>query len=213
VAVADDEEVGAMRPGPRSAAGRLPRRGTDRLEDAAVWLLFVAGLVVVVLAGAVGFGVYTDATARARDESTERTPVTATVLQDAPFITGAPGSVTPQVLVGVGWTSPDGVAHTAQTLVPSMTRAGQRVQIWLDAAGRPVDEPAAEAGAALAALMIALVVVLVGELLLASAWVGIRHGIGVLTDRGWEREWARVGPQWTGHGDDQSHDLGGRPAD
>jgi hypothetical protein len=39
-------------------------------------------------------------------------------------------------------------------------------------------------------------------------WVGercVRHWIGTLNARGWEREWAQVGPEWTGHG---RHDAG-----
>jgi hypothetical protein len=35
---------------------------------------------------------------------------------------------------------------------------------------------------------------------LTVAGLGVRHWIGALNARGWEREWARVGPEWTGHG-------------
>ena len=165
-----------MRPDPRTGPGRLPRRRTDRLEDGAVWLFFVAGLLVVVLAGTVGLGVLADAAARARQEAAERTPVTATALRDAPLITAAPGSVAPLVLVDVAWTGPDGVPQTGRARVSALTRAGRQVPIWLDAAGEPVAAPTGETGAAIAALTSTLVVVLVGGMLLAVAWAGVRRG-------------------------------------
>ena len=49
--------------------------------------------------------------------------------------------------------------------------------------------------------------VLAGGVTLIVAWAGIRRGIGALNDRHWDREWARVGPEWTGHGGDHRRDA------
>jgi hypothetical protein len=203
-----------MRPDKRAGVERLPRRGTDRLEDAAAWLVVAAGLLVVLLAGSIGLGVHAAATERVRLTEARLTEVIATALQDAPTGAAAPDTVAPPVLVEASWTGPDGVTRTGAALMPALTKTGQQVRIWVDREGAPVDEPTGPIGPAVAALTSALVVLLVGGLVLTTAWVGVRCGIGALNDRRWEREWARVGPEWTGHGGDHRRDLrGGRPTD
>jgi hypothetical protein len=76
-----------------------------------------------------------------------------------------------------------------------------------------VDAPSDSGTAIIAAVSGALAVLAVGAIVLVAAWAGVRRGIAVLTDRQWEQEWARVGPEWTGHGGDRRHDVGGRAAD
>ncbi|WP_214404360.1 Rv1733c family protein [Pseudonocardia lacus] len=179
---------------------RLPRRGTDRLEDAAAWLLMIAGLLLVVLAVTAALGVGASATARARAETAERVEVPATVLRDAPEVAVLPGAGLPRVLTDVTWTEPDGTSRTGAALAPALTRAGQPVTVWLDRSGQPVDEPFDEASAGIAAVAVCVFVLMAGAVVLTTAWIGVRHGIAVLNGRGWEREWERVGPEWTGHG-------------
>ena len=56
-----------MRSGPerRPVAGRLPRRGTDRVEDVVAWVLTVAALLLVVAAASAALGVHARETERA----------------------------------------------------------------------------------------------------------------------------------------------------
>ena len=76
-----------------SRTGRLPRRSTDRVEDAAAWVLTAAALFVLLGAVLGGVGVYGGAVDRVRTAAQERTSVAA-VLVDAPVLNGAPGSLT-----------------------------------------------------------------------------------------------------------------------
>jgi hypothetical protein len=198
-----------MRHDPKARPDRLPRRGTDRLEDFAAWLLVSVGLLLVVLAVTVGLGLSGSAMARVRAEAADRVSVPATASQDVPIVVTAPGTTLPRLLAEVTWTDADGVPGTGPALVPAGTRAGQPVTIWLDRAGRPVAEPLDESAAVVAAIAGGAVVLLAGAVVLGFCWVGARSGIAVLNARGWDREWAQVEPQWTGRGrHDAGHDAG-----
>ncbi|OLT00074.1 hypothetical protein BJF90_07160 [Pseudonocardia sp. CNS-004] len=87
----------AMRSEPEqpSAAGRLPRRASDRVEDAVAWVLMIAGLLLVVVAVVTGLGVYGRESARAELESRSRSQVRAVLLEDAQLLTGALGEQLP----------------------------------------------------------------------------------------------------------------------
>ena len=89
-------EVSAVQPSQErqpSRTARLPRRVTDRVEDAVAWVLTAAALFVLLGAVLGGVGVYGDAVDRAHTAAHERTPVAA-VLMDAPVPNVAPGSLT-----------------------------------------------------------------------------------------------------------------------
>jgi ABC-type Fe3+ transport system permease subunit len=58
-----------------SRTGRLPRRVTDRVEDAAAWALTATALLVLLGAVLGGVGGYGGAVDRARTAAHERTPV------------------------------------------------------------------------------------------------------------------------------------------
>jgi hypothetical protein len=189
-----------MRRDPGKRPARLPRRGTDRLEDLFVWLLLLAGLLTAVLGLFAGIGASSTAAEHARREAAERVAVPATVLHEIPLTTEAPGAMASRVPADASWTGPDGAPRTGPALVPPASKAGQLVTIWLDRTGRPVDEPDDPSGAVVAGLTAGVVVLLVGGIVLTVGWLGVRRWIGALNAGGWEREWARVGPEWTGHG-------------
>jgi hypothetical protein len=190
-----------MRRDPRKGSARLPRRGTDRLEDLAVWTLLLAGLLTAVLGLVVGIGASGTAAEHARQEGAARVAVPATLLHDAPVTTAAPGAMSLRVLADAGWTAPDGTARTGPAPVLAASRAGEAVTIWLDRrSGAPVQPPDDGSGAVVVGLTAGLIVLLVGGIVLTVVGLGVRHWIGVLNARGWEREWARVGPEWTGPG-------------
>src|SRR4051812_4398223 len=83
-------EGGAVRPDPRMV-GRPPRRGADRLEDAATWLLMAVALTVLVGSAVVGVLVHTRSMDAARAQAAERTSVTATALADSPVLPTSDG--------------------------------------------------------------------------------------------------------------------------
>jgi hypothetical protein len=202
-----------MSRGRRPAADRLPRRGTDRLEDLAAWVLMTAAVVLLVVTVVVGFGGYAAAAAVAREQAADRTEVVATAVADAPFVASGLGTSTQRVLAEVTWTDVAGLPRSGRALVPSLTRAGQQVSIWVDGAGQPVAEPPPAVEAALGAVGLAVCALAGGWLVLFAGWQGVRRFTTTLNDRAWDREWARIGPEWTGHGGDRRRNVGGRPAD
>jgi hypothetical protein len=40
--------------------------------------------------------------------------------------------------------------------------------------------------------------VLLGLIVLSGGWIGVRALVARSNDRRWERDWARVGPLWSG---------------
>ncbi|MFF8943424.1 hypothetical protein ACF1A5_14380 [Streptomyces sp. NPDC014864] len=115
-----------------------------------------------------------------------------------------PGSPTPARSGGehtarakVRWGGPGREARTAVARVPAAARHGDRLDVWLDSRGRAVPPPpdgttvwqnTLTVGAAATGGTAALV------LLVHSAVrrVALRRRLAE-----WEREWARLGPEWT----------------
>jgi hypothetical protein len=192
-----------VRPDPR-VAGRLPRRGVDRLEDAATWLLMSLALTTLIVSAVVGVLVHATNMDAARVQAAERTAVDATALGDSPLLP-TPDGFDPGMLaveVPVRWTGPDGIVHVADAPVSGSTANGQPVSIWLDRTGRPVPAPASAADALVQGITVGGLLLALGAVVVGLGWLAAQRGIGRLNAGFWEREWARVGPQWTGHGRD-----------
>jgi hypothetical protein len=179
-----------------SAKGKMPRRGTDRFEDAAAWVLMSLGLVLLMVAAMVGVGTRAGTIERSATVRATHTEVTATVLADVPVLATRGATMT-----GLGaparWVGPDGVAHEAMVWVPSGTPAGTEVRAWLDRDGRVGQGPTSEAEALLIGVLASFFTVLVGGILLGGVWETVRMLTDVRNARGWEQEWARIGPDWT----------------
>jgi hypothetical protein len=187
--------------------GRLPRRGADRLEDAATWLLMALALTTLVLSAVIGVLVHARNADAARAQAAERTPVTATALADSPLLP-TPDGFDPGVIaasVPVRWTGPDGVVHVVDAPVAGSALDGQSVSIWLDRSGHPVPAPMNAADAVVQGITVGGLLLTLGALVIGLGWMAVRRTIDRLTAASWEREWALVGPQWTGHGRD-AHD-------
>ncbi|MEU3844368.1 hypothetical protein AB0E88_30620 [Streptomyces sp. NPDC028635] len=177
----------------RWRANPLKRRD-DVLEAwlvLAVWAVIVLGGAVVGTLTARATG---DVLARQRDE---RRPTSAVLVADAPRAdarTSGQGEPVPTV---VRWHAPDGSRRLGRTPVAPGTRAGARVKVWLDAAGRPVAEPPTRAEAALQAALFATGAGL--------GLAGLAVGAGALArgrlDRrrvaAWGHEWDSVEPRWS----------------
>ena len=133
-------------------------RGTDRVEDAAAWVLTVSGMFLVIVAGMLGAGSYSQGMERVRSDQAERVQATAVVFADSSDRIAEPGSAAPFVRVPARWTDGAGVQHQGEVSAPSNSRAGTQVQVWLDARGEPTRPPSTELGAVLDGLVIAVTV-------------------------------------------------------
>ncbi|MBW0118579.1 Rv1733c family protein [Pseudonocardia abyssalis] len=185
----------------RPADGRTARAGrrfTDVLEDLAAWILTSAGAFVLVAAILSGFAAHADAALRVREERATRTTAEAVLLTDAPVVRGAKGSAPGRVRVEARWTAPDGSLRTGQVSAAAGAPAGSPVTVWVDRDGRTVAPPADEAGAMAVGGIVAGGLLLIGGLVLGSCWAGVRLVTGRVNAARWEREWARVGPEWSG---------------
>ncbi|AOW90953.1 MULTISPECIES: Rv1733c family protein [Streptomyces] len=97
----------------------------------------------------------------------------------------------------VRWTAPDGAEKTTTARVPSETRHGDRVDVWLDSHGRSV--PAPPSGAEVwqhSATVGSFTAIGTGlAVLLAHRAVrGVAHRRRMAE---WDRDWARTEPRWT----------------
>lgn len=169
------------------------KRHNDVLEAwlvLAVWAVIIVGgaLVGTLTARATG-----DVLARQRDE---RHPTSAVLVTDAPRAarTSEEGD---RVSAVVRWRALDGSEHVGRTTVDPGTKAGARVEMWLDAAGRPAAEPPTQTEAALEAAFFAtgaslgLAGLAVGAGALARGWLDRRR----IAE--WGREWDSVEPRWS----------------
>ncbi|MGC9543901.1 Rv1733c family protein [Streptomyces sp. UG1] len=169
------------------------RRRDDVIE---AWIVLAVWAVILVGGTVVGL-----MTAQAADETftrqrAERHSARAVLLADVPASAGAAGAT--RALAKIGWTDPDGTAHTDRTLVDTGQKAGAEVAVWLDGRGALVSEPPSPTEAAIEAgvLGTAATAGLAGAVIGAGAlarWRLDRRRIDQ-----WGREWDLVGPQW-GH--------------
>jgi hypothetical protein len=173
----------------------LPRRTTDRVEDAAAWVLSAAMLLVAVVAVVVGLSVHDSEAARARAESAGRVPATAVLTTDAPISTGdSAGTV--RVPVTAVWTDQAGRRHTGWVAVPAGLPAGTARPVWLDRSGDVVPAPRTDVQVVFAAVATAVLILAGGVLLLGSIWSAVRRLTAARNAAAWAREWERVEPQW-----------------
>lgn len=180
---------------PAPARERIRPRPTDRIEDAAAWLLTAATLILVVAAGITGVAVHHRQADRAAAETATRSPTSAVLLEDAVVLTGPQGERAP-VQVPASWTGPTGTPHTGTITAIVSGSAGSTVQVWLDPDGRVVDRPAQPIAAVLLGAAVAGGLLALGGAFLYGLWSALRSFTAAANGRWWEREWARVEPDW-----------------
>ncbi|MFC4502805.1 MULTISPECIES: hypothetical protein [Streptomyces] len=171
------------------------KRPADTME---AWVLLGAWALTVlagVLVGWVAAGSVEDELAR---ERVEWRPLVGRLTEAAPGDTSErPGSsVADRVWAKVGWTGPDGSAHTGQVRVAPGSEAGTPVTVWTDRQGRMVTEPASPAQAKMRS---SLVGGLAGIGAAALPFAGGRVLSGRLERRRiaqWDTDWARFATLW-----------------
>lgn len=186
-----------MRPDPDQAPapGRLPRRGTDRVEDVMAWILSAAALLLVVVACAAGIAVHGYETERAEEQRTTTSAAIAVLLEPAPVVVGDGGQPLPTKALA-RWTDRTGSEHIGMVLVAGPEPAGAQVEVWIDADGEITTRPTTAANAVVGGFAAAVGVLCAGGTLLGAAWLGVRQLTARVNHRHWEREWALVEPQW-----------------
>ena len=174
------------------------RRRTDRVEDALAWLLTASAMIVLIGAVTIGVGDYTQSMERSRSDPSDQVQAEAVLLVDAWDRVTDEGSAAPFARVPARWTDSVGRPHEDEVLAHSHSRAGDQVSIWLDRNGDLTSPPGSSLRAALDGMVIGILVLGLGCSPIAAAWIGLRRIIFNHNTRAWEREWARIGPEWTG---------------
>ncbi|MFC5139986.1 hypothetical protein ACFPK1_17230 [Actinomycetospora rhizophila] len=184
---------------PRSAL----RRGSDRLEVAARWVLLIAGLVLLPVALSVGGEVTARLTVTAAIEQGERHPVLAVVQPSAsrdlppgadvasrPAHDGSDPS-TDVVRVPVRWLGADGLPRTGLARVPEGTAPGETRVLWVDAADRPTPPPMPATAPGAHGAMVTVFLLLIGLTVSLLLLAGLRHVLDRARLRAWDRAWRR----------------------
>lgn len=177
-----------------SETRRLPRRVTDRVEDAAAWVLTAAALFVMLGAVLGGVGVYGGAVDRARTAAHERTPVAA-VLVDAAVPIGSPGSSTSR---SAHYIDAAGAEHDIDVTVAGNPPAGVTVRAWVDREGRVTDAPLTLLDAVVVGASAGVGIAIIGCLVLGAAWLGLRRWLDHRNAANWGRQWYLIEPEWSG---------------
>jgi hypothetical protein len=179
--------------------GRNPlRRTSDRIEAYLTLLLIAAAFVVGPWAASrAALATYRSDLRATAWETQHRFQVDALLLEDArQDPADATSPPTDDVPTSAQWTGRDALVHSGTAYVRSGTRAGTKVQIWVDDRGLQTGPPGMRSPHADAAM--AAVFTLFG---IAAGLAGIRRVIRWQLDRrrlrAWQLEWMTAGPGWT----------------
>jgi hypothetical protein len=183
--------------------GNALRRRTDRVE---AWLTLA--LAMAVLLGAPfliwwsGAAAYRGAAAGAEIEQQRRFPVEAVLLSDAAdwYYAYGEGGSPHAPAVTARWTAPDGTRRTGRVVPQAPGAAGTVTTIWTDRHGNPRG-PRPQRSPSAAAVGAGGITALGIGCALACVLLLIRRCLNRLRMAGWERDWMRVEPRWSGRRD------------
>lgn len=184
----------------RQAKGNPLRRGSDAVEGWAALLLGLLALLVAPAAGAAaGWAAHADAAAHARVQAAQRQQVRAELVEDAPDYVPSSSGVQNTVTypVKVRW-SDDGRRTVVRTVpVSAGLDRGDRATVWLDQRGRVTTEPWGSEAIWARALTAAFLVTATTATLALLSRYALRRVLDRRRIAAWEREWSRVGPEWS----------------
>lgn len=173
-----------------------PLRRHDDVVEA--WIVLVVWIVVAVGGTLAGL-----ATSHAADEvfaaqRAERHSVRAVLLADTPSSGSTVGGARDLIKAKIRWTAADGTRRTGSTLVETGQKAGSKVVVWLDSAGRLAVEPPSATEATLESLFLGLTAALAFTGLAFGTGAAARYRLDQRRIGSWGTEWDLVGPSW-GH--------------
>lgn len=189
-----------MRRNNRSAqVGGHPKRGTDRIEDAAACLLAVVCVAGLIIIWAYAGQVHAGQLQRARQESISRTPVAAVLMQDVrPSVLAGRSGEGPIRGTPVRWTGTDGLERVGVAVAPEQSKAGQTVTLWVDREQRIVHPPTTAQEATVVTVQVAGLLLFSLAVAVTIVWAGVLRWALARNCLGWEREWTEVEPVWSG---------------
>jgi hypothetical protein len=179
--------------------GRNPlRRAVDRIEARIFAGLLVAFLVgAPLLAIAAGWWEHSAAVAEQRAQRSVHL-VTAVLLQDVPDL-GVLDSADAGALAR--WPASNGESRVGEVLDTAGAKAGSKLRIWVDGAGRQVGfAPLTHRGVETRVITAAALAAAAFAIALLSAALWFRWLLNRRRLAGWGEAWADVGPRWTRYG-------------
>ena len=198
----------AATPTPPFPAGRRSRLGTalarrhnplwrpsDSLRSR-LRIAFIVGLLASVgLSAGFAMALYRSDRAAALRRDAQLHSVQAVVLK-------APGKVPADDLdaqssVQVRWTAPGGIAHEASVEVPDNSKAGARIQLWLDGAGKVSSPPVGAGDSAVSGAYLGLLLLLGSTGFVISAHGALRTWADRTDEHHWGQDWRLFEPVWS----------------
>jgi len=175
-------------------------RTADRAEATARLLLTTLWLLTLPVIAVAGSVAWQQASAIAADQQHTRSSTTAELLDDAPNIAIDDQGmfVDQQQRATARWIAPDGSERIGSVTTTAGGHHGDRIKIWVDRTGAVTSPPASPTTSAVLIITLATGVALAWGALLAVAQYGIRRRLDRRRMAGWDDEWERIGPLWSG---------------
>lgn len=172
-------------------SGPLKRR-SDRLEFASRLLLLLALLCAVPAGLTAGAAAYAGTEVTAGHQAATRYPGTATLVFDAP----EPEPGDDEAATTAIWTAPAGGTRTGRVEAPAGTRAGEVVDIWVDASGELSSAPLGRAEVAGQAVVVGALVAVCLAIAGLTGHLLVTWRLERRRSRNWAVGWASVEPLW-----------------
>ena len=183
-------------------------RAADRAEATARVLLTAVWLCTLPIMIIVASSVWHSVSVAAESAQQSRIATTAQLLEDAPAMTTDDQGVVAYQLVQVAarWVAPDGSERTG-TVPAAGRRSGDRIEVWVDRSGEITPAPVPLSTSAVLIITVTVGAVLAWGALLMAAQFLIRGRLDRRRIVGWDIEWQRIEPLWSG----RSRDEGAQP--
>ena len=158
-------------------------RTSDRIEAAAILLIFVVALLAAPVSGSVGTVVYDNLTHRYAADRLTRHEVAATVTHDSSL---APQAYEKPFLTPIQWEF--GGTVRADEVRTDRMKAGEQLKVWIDTEGTRTTKPLTDQDAATEAVVSAFGLWFATVGVAAAAWTVLRLRLNRLRYADWDRE-------------------------
>jgi hypothetical protein len=160
-------------------------RGSDRLEAVVLVLVFATALIVTPVAGAIGTAVYEVHARLYAEEAQTRRTVAATAMEDSTIIVEENVEA---FNAHARWHA-NGVEHFGSVDLAHETKAGDQLDVWVDASGDQVAAPTPTWRAGIDAMLAGAGAWLIAMTGIAGLSVFVRSRLTRRRYSNWEREW------------------------
>ena len=175
-------------------------RNADRVEAALVILVVGIWLLALPIVAAAGSLRWPEVSARAMEEQHTRVSTSAVLTANAAdFLFSDQGvPISGEVPAPARWVALDGSERTGTVKAAGGAKAGDTVHVWVDRLGSLAGAPMSSTGAVVLVVLTATGAWLAIGLLLAMCWLTLRWRLNRRRFAGWDHDWNRVEPQWSG---------------